>query len=291
MLLDGSKFGALKRREFFDNLLKNLEDDHLRFLRGQKERIDRVDVKLPAIEVRYNNLFVEAECRVTKGNHLPSLWNSTKGAFSGLVKLLGFETERAKTNGLENVSGIIKPCRLTLLLGPPGCGKSTLLRVLAGKLDKSLKVTGDISYNGYELHEFVPEKTAVYINQHDLHIAEMTVRETLDFSAQCQGVGRRPKILKEVNTRESVAGIIPDADIDLYMKVKNRVSYVLAGIILSHFTIKKKSRPAYLSYKEQGNSTSNEYWNCSSRIIFGCIKAKLAFQFLLVNTSVSVSTN
>uniref|UniRef100_R7W6R7 Pleiotropic drug resistance protein 3 n=1 Tax=Aegilops tauschii TaxID=37682 RepID=R7W6R7_AEGTA len=251
MLLDSSKLGALKRREFFDNLLKNLEDDHLRFLRGQKERIDRhvfffrtlVDVKLPAIEVRYNNLFVEAECRVTKGNHLPSLWNSTKGAFSGLVKLLGFETERAKTNVLEDVSGIIKPCRLTLLLGPPGCGKSTLLRALAGKLDKSLKtkyfqrklfsdqllintpsvpkykVTGDISYNGYELHEFVPEKTAVYINQHDLHIAEMTVRETLDFSAQCQGVGRRPKILKEVNTRESVAGIIPDADIDLYMKI------------------------------------------------------------------------
>ncbi|KAF7045545.1 hypothetical protein CFC21_054641 [Triticum aestivum] len=219
MLLDSSKFGALKRREFFNNLLKNLEDDHPRFLRRQKERIDRVDVKLPAIEVRYNNLFVEAECRVTKGNHLPSLWNSTKGAFSGLVKLLGFETERAKTNVLEDVSGIIKPCRLTLLLGPPGCGKSTLLRALAGKLDKSLKVTGDISYNCYELHEFVPEKTAVYINQHDLHIAEMTVRETLDFSAQCQGVGRRPKILKEVNTRESVAGIIPDADIDLYMKV------------------------------------------------------------------------
>ena len=41
MLLDSSKFGALKRREFFNNLLKNLEDDHPRFLRRQKERIDR----------------------------------------------------------------------------------------------------------------------------------------------------------------------------------------------------------------------------------------------------------
>uniref|UniRef100_A0A0E0FCJ2 ABC transporter domain-containing protein n=1 Tax=Oryza meridionalis TaxID=40149 RepID=A0A0E0FCJ2_9ORYZ len=46
----------------------------------------------------------------------------------------------------------------------------------------------------------------------------MTVRETLDFSSRCQGVGRRPKILKEVSARESAAGIIPDADIDIYMK-------------------------------------------------------------------------
>ncbi|KAM0836416.1 hypothetical protein ACQ4PT_062357 [Festuca glaucescens] len=43
----------------------------------------RVDVKLPAIEVRYNNLYVEAECRITEGIHLPTLWNSTKGVYSG----------------------------------------------------------------------------------------------------------------------------------------------------------------------------------------------------------------
>ncbi len=37
----------------------------------------------------------------------------------------------------------------------------------------------------------MPEKTAAYISQNDLHVGEMTVRETLDFSAQCQGVGTR----------------------------------------------------------------------------------------------------
>lgn len=41
---------------------------------------------------------------------------------------------------LNDVSGIIKPCRLTLLLGPPGCGKTTFLLALAGKLDSALKV-------------------------------------------------------------------------------------------------------------------------------------------------------
>ena len=50
---------------------------------------------------------------------------------------------------------------------------------------------GDITYNGHRLNEFVPQKTSAYISQHDLHVGEMTVRETIDFSASCQGVGDR----------------------------------------------------------------------------------------------------
>lgn len=50
---------------------------------------------------------------------------------------------------------------------------------------------GEISYNGYKLKEFVPRKTSAYISQNDVHVGEMTVKETLDFSARCQGVGSR----------------------------------------------------------------------------------------------------
>ena len=35
---------------------------------------------------------------------------------------------------LQGCSGVLRPGRFTLLLGPPGCGKSTLLRALAGRL-------------------------------------------------------------------------------------------------------------------------------------------------------------
>jgi hypothetical protein len=52
-------------------------------------------------------------------------------------------------------------------------------------------VKGSVSYNGYKLEEFVPQKTSVYISQNDLHVGEMTVHETLDFSARCQGIGTR----------------------------------------------------------------------------------------------------
>ena len=77
----------------------------------------------------------------------------------------------------------------------------------------------------------------------------MSVRETLDFSARCQGTGSRAgrfiyancfyehtsmtfqlskaefspteEILMEVSRREKQAGIIPEADIDTFMNVKN----------------------------------------------------------------------
>ena len=48
-----------------------------------------------------------------------------------------------------------------------------------------------MTYNGHEMNEFVPQRTAAYVSQNDLHIGELTVRETLEFSARFQGVGLR----------------------------------------------------------------------------------------------------
>ncbi|MFQ6639021.1 hypothetical protein Gotur_014678 [Gossypium turneri] len=119
---------------------------------------------------------------------------------------------------LKDVSGMIKPGRMTLLLGPPSSGKTTLLLALAGKLDPALQFSGSVTYNGHTMKEFVPQRTAAYISQYDLHIGEMTVRETLAFSARCQGVGTRYDMLSELSRREKQANIKPDPDIDVFMK-------------------------------------------------------------------------
>lgn len=46
----------------------------------------------------------------------------------------------------------------------------------------------------------------------------MTVRETLDFSGRCLGVGTRYELLVELSKREKEAGIKPDPEIDAFMK-------------------------------------------------------------------------
>ncbi|KAL3515881.1 hypothetical protein ACH5RR_022783, partial [Cinchona calisaya] len=136
-----------------------------------------------------------------------------------LARHPGLKSQKTKINILNGVCGIVKPARMTLLMGPPGCGKTSLLKALSGNLNKSLEIVGDISYNGFKLREFAPQKTAAYISQCDMHIPEMTVRETLDFSSRCQGIGNRAEIMTELSRREKEAGIHPDPDVDTYMKI------------------------------------------------------------------------
>jgi ABC-type multidrug transport system ATPase subunit len=83
---------------------------------------------------------------------------------------------------------------------------------------------GSVTYNGHSLQEFVPQKTSAYISQYDLHIAELTVRETLDFSAQCQGVGSKYGTLNPflVNSRYTIAHKIEDqkhSNLDIFYDV------------------------------------------------------------------------
>ncbi|KAI3786796.1 hypothetical protein L1987_40773 [Smallanthus sonchifolius] len=217
-VVDVTKLMAPERHMFIEKLIKHIENDNLRLLQKLRKRTDKVGVQLPSVEVRYKDLRVEAECEVVHGKPLPTLWNSFQSLLSEIVMIPGLKSNHAKITILQDVSGVIKPGRMTLLLGPPGCGKTTLLKALSGNLNKSLKISGEISYNGYKLEEFVPQKTSAYISQDDLHIPEMSVRETLDFSARCQGTGTRAEILMEVNRREKEGGIIPDPDIDTFMK-------------------------------------------------------------------------
>uniref|UniRef100_A0A453R5W1 ABC transporter domain-containing protein n=1 Tax=Aegilops tauschii subsp. strangulata TaxID=200361 RepID=A0A453R5W1_AEGTS len=135
----------------------------------------------------------------------------------GLIGRFGSSNKRT-TTVLKHAYGILKPSRMTLLLGPPSSGKSTLMRALTGKLDKSLKVSGSITYCGHTFSEFYPQRTSAYVSQYDLHNAEMTVRETLDFSRRCLGIGARYDMLAELTAREHEAGINPDPEIDAYMK-------------------------------------------------------------------------
>ncbi|KAA8541857.1 hypothetical protein F0562_023009 [Nyssa sinensis] len=216
--IDIDNIGFQERKNLMERLVRVAEEDNEKFLLKLKDRIDKVGIDLPTIEVRFEHLNVDAEAYVGS-RALPTFINFIGNVLEGFLSYIHVLPNRKKhLSILHDVSGIVKPSRLTLLLGPPSSGKTSLLLALAGKLDPDLKVSGRVTYNGHSLHEFVPQRTAAYISQHDVHIGEMTVRETLAFSARCQGVGSRFDMLAELSRREKAANIKPDPDIDVYMK-------------------------------------------------------------------------
>ncbi|PHT79092.1 Pleiotropic drug resistance protein 6 [Capsicum annuum] len=217
-LVDFGKMKGEEQKEVLDVLINAINEDPELFFERVKERFEKVNLEFPKVRVCFQHLKVDAMVHVGS-RALPTIPNFVFNMTETFLRQLRiFPSRRKKLSILNDISGFIRPSRLTLLLGPPSSGKTTLLLALAGRLDKNLKISGRVTYNGHELKEFVPQRTAAYISQRDSHIAEMTVRETLEFSGRCQGVGFKHDLLMELLRREKNAGIIPDQDLDIFIK-------------------------------------------------------------------------
>ncbi|XP_019100821.1 PREDICTED: ABC transporter G family member 31 [Camelina sativa] len=242
--IDVKKLDRADREMLVRQALATSDQDNYKLLSAIKERLDRAGMEVPKIEVRFENLNIEADVQAGI-RALPTLVNVSRDFVERcLSSLMIIKPKKHKLNILKDISGIIKPGRMTLLLGPPGSGKSTLLLALAGKLDKSLKKTGNITYNGENLDEFHVKRTSAYISQTDNHIAELTVRETLDFAARCQGANEGfAGYMKDLTRLEKERGIRPSSEIDAFMKKTGNITY--NGENLDEFHVKRTS--AYIS--------------------------------------------
>ncbi|KAL5222689.1 hypothetical protein ABZP36_027402 [Zizania latifolia] len=139
-VVDVLGLGPRGRRALLERLVRVADEDNERFLLKLKDRVERVGIGMPTIEVRFENLEAAAEVRVGNSG-LPTVLNSVINTLEEAGNALRLLPNRKRTMPiLHNVSGIIKPRRMTLLLGPPGSGKTTLLLALAGRLDKDLKL-------------------------------------------------------------------------------------------------------------------------------------------------------
>eukprot|EP00808_Paulinella_micropora_P025203 g72452.t1 len=90
--------------------------------------------------------------------------------------------DRSQKPLLKDVTAHFVPGTLTALMGSSGAGKTTLLDVMAGRKTVGTK-TGKILVNGEEITKEAFSLIAAYCEQMDLHSAQQTVREAVEFSA------------------------------------------------------------------------------------------------------------
>lgn len=111
---------------------------------------------------------------------------------------------------LQDFEGIIEPGETLLVLGPPGSGCSTLLRTLSGRTD-GLNITKDsyVNFRGINpkhMHDWF-RSDVLYNAELDVHLAPLTVGDTLQFASLC----RVPKTIPGGFTKMEFARAYRDA--------------------------------------------------------------------------------
>jgi ABC-type multidrug transport system ATPase subunit len=82
---------------------------------------------------------------------------------------------------LDGVSASMPPGSLTAIIGSSGSGKTSLLNVMAARMESErLKISGSTIFNG---HTTISHLRSSYVMQQDILEPTLSVRETLQYSA------------------------------------------------------------------------------------------------------------
>mmetsp|Transcript_2153 Transcript_2153/g.3908 ORF Transcript_2153/g.3908 Transcript_2153/m.3908 type:complete len:1099 (-) Transcript_2153:1265-4561(-) len=84
---------------------------------------------------------------------------------------------------LKGIDGFVEAGKMTALMGSSGAGKTTLMDVLALR-KTSGEITGEVHLNGHLQEPQTFRRIMGYVEQFDIQSAQLTVRETVEFSAR-----------------------------------------------------------------------------------------------------------
>ncbi|KAK5665662.1 hypothetical protein QVD99_007310 [Batrachochytrium dendrobatidis] len=105
---------------------------------------------------------------------------------------------------ISGISGHVEPGTMLGVIGPSGAGKSTFLDILSGRAMKGV-VKGTVTI-GHDLSQSTFRKLSGFVDQEDVFMPTMTVREVLEFSAAL----RLPESLTRIERQQRVDEVLEE---------------------------------------------------------------------------------
>ncbi|KUJ24542.1 uncharacterized protein LY89DRAFT_776636 [Mollisia scopiformis] len=118
-------------------------------------------------------------------------------ALPGMVRRFFSSTSgQTRINILHQFDGLLRPGEMLCVLGPPSSGCSTFLKTISGETDGIfVDENSYFNYQGISTKEMhtAHRGDAIYTAENDVHFPQLTVRETLTFSARARCQAELPQ--------------------------------------------------------------------------------------------------
>lgn len=245
----GASVTVFKRGQVSKDVKKNIEKGSVENGDEEKGRMGAVDQGGQAAEEKSEE---EAAAEGVEKNETVFTWQDVRYTIptKGGEKVL-----------LDNVSGYVRPGKLTALMGESGAGKTTLLNALAQRLGSFGTATGTFLVDGSPLPISFQRSTG-FAEQQDVHEPNQTVREALQFSALLRQPAETPvkekyeyveKILSLLEMQNIAGAMVGEIGSGLNQEQRKRLTI---GVELA-------ARPSLLFFLDEPTSglDSQAAWN------------------------------
>lgn len=172
------------------------------YLTSSNDANQRAGIKHKHVGVTWDNMQVQVPGGMGSKIYVGTLGGAILNFFLGpLLWLWSFfapllPRKPGKTQTiLHSSSGVLKPGEMCLVLGCPGAGCTTFLKTIANERD-GLMVSGEVLYAGINAQEMAKyyKGEVVYNMEDDIHIATLTVAQTLAFALSTKTPGKKGRL-------------------------------------------------------------------------------------------------